>query len=81
MAGITVGHGAVIGALSVVTADVPPHAIVAGNPARVTRYRQPPEAVERLLAIAWWDWPVETITAHVRTIACGDIAALEAVAA
>jgi virginiamycin A acetyltransferase len=81
MAGITVGHGAVIGAMSVVTADVPPYAVVAGNPARVIRYRQPPEAVERLLAIAWWDWPVETITAHVRTIALGDIAALEAVAA
>jgi virginiamycin A acetyltransferase len=78
MAGITIGHGAVIGALSVVTADVPPYAVVAGNPARVIRYRQPPEAVERLLAIAWWDWPVATITRHVHLIAKGDVAALEA---
>ena len=78
MAGITVGHGAVIGALSVVTADVPPYAVVAGNPARVIRHRQPPEAVERLLALAWWDWPVETITRHVRLITNGKVAALEA---
>ncbi len=78
MAGITVGHGAIVGAMSVVTADVPPYAVVAGNPARVIRFRQPPEAVERLLALAWWDWPVATITRHVRLIAKGDVAALEA---
>ena len=50
MAGVTVGHGAVIGAMSVVTSDVPPYAVVAGNPARVIRHRQPPEMVERLLS-------------------------------
>lgn len=78
LAGVTVGHGAVVGAMSVVTADVPPYAIVAGNPARVIRHRQPPEAVARLLALAWWDWPIERITHHARIIARGDVAALEA---
>ncbi len=78
LAGVTVGHGAVVGAMSVVTADVPPYAIVAGNPARVIRHRQPPDAIARLLALAWWDWPVERITRHARLIARGDVSALEA---
>jgi len=40
--GVTVGEGAVVGARSVVTADVPPYAVVAGNPARVIRQLEPP---------------------------------------
>jgi virginiamycin A acetyltransferase len=69
--GCAVGHGAVIGAMSVVTGEVPPYAIVAGNPARVVGMRHPEPDVARLLAIAWWDWPIERIAANVRTIALG----------
>lgn len=55
MEGVTVGTGAVIGSRSVVTKDVPPYAIVAGNPARLVRYRLPPEIIAPLLESRWWD--------------------------
>jgi acetyltransferase-like isoleucine patch superfamily enzyme len=53
--GVTIGHGAVLGAGSVVTKDVPPYAVVVGNPAKIIRYRFSDEIVERLLRTAWWD--------------------------
>ena len=39
MPGVTIGDGAVVASCSVVTKDVPPYAIVGGNPAKVIRYR------------------------------------------
>jgi chloramphenicol O-acetyltransferase type B len=54
--GVTIHDGAVVGARAVVTKDVPPYAIVAGNPARIVRFRFPEHVVNRLLEIRWWDW-------------------------
>ena len=54
--GITIGNGACIATGSVVTRDVPPYAIVAGIPAKVIKYRFDPAAVERLLALEWWQY-------------------------
>ncbi|MEM6480562.1 MAG: chloramphenicol acetyltransferase [Pseudomonadota bacterium] len=53
---VTIGHGAVVAAGAIVTKDVAPYTIVAGNPAKPLRDRQPPEVAERLMALAWWDW-------------------------
>lgn len=61
IAGVTVGHGAVIGAGAVVTTDVPPYAIVIGSPARILKYRFPPDIIAGLLETAWWDLPAAVI--------------------
>lgn len=54
MAGITIGHGAIIGCDAVVTKDVLPYQIVAGNPARPIRFRFDEKTVSALLASEWW---------------------------
>lgn len=79
MPGVTVGDGAIIATRSVVTKDVPPYAVVAGNPAKVVKMRFDPRTIERLLAIKWWDWDIETISAHIPQICGLDLDALEAV--
>ena len=58
---VKIGNGAVVGARSVVTSDVPAYAIVAGNPARINRYRFSPEHIVQLERIAWWDWSDEKV--------------------
>lgn len=62
--GVKIGNGAIIGSGSVVTKDVPPYAIVGGNPAKVIRYRFAPEIIKALDKIKWWYWPQEKINAN-----------------
>lgn len=61
--GISIGTGAAIGAGAVVTKDVPPFAIVVGNPGRVLRFRFPEKVRDSLQRIAWWDWPRDRLAA------------------
>jgi serine acetyltransferase len=51
----------VVAAGAVVTRDVAPYQVVAGVPARPLHLRFAPEIIERLLAIAWWDWDRRTL--------------------
>jgi virginiamycin A acetyltransferase len=78
MAGVGIGDGAIVAAKSVVTHDVPPYAIVAGNPARIVKIRFAPDVVARLLDIAWWDWPYDKIGRNLDAIRSADLSALEA---
>ncbi|MCA1366294.1 chloramphenicol acetyltransferase [Bradyrhizobium sp. BRP14] len=78
MPGVAIGDGAVVAAKAVVAKDVPPYAIVAGNPARVVKFRFSPATIERLQAIAWWDWPVDKVTRNIAAITGADLDALEA---
>lgn len=73
MAGITVGDGAIIAANATVTKDVPPYAIVGGNPAQMIRKRFSDTEIEKLLAMKWWDWPIEKITKNVQMLTGEDI--------
>lgn len=78
MPGIRIGHGAMIGSRALVTRDVPPYTIVAGNPAREIRKRFSDEEIAMLLEMAWWDWPIERIGREMRALCSGDIARLHA---
>lgn len=73
LSGLSIGSGAVIGACSVVTRDVAPYEIVAGNPARFIKKRFSPDICEQLLALAWWDWPLETIREKMKLLCSGNI--------
>jgi acetyltransferase-like isoleucine patch superfamily enzyme len=71
ISGVTIGDGVAIGAGSVVAKDVPPYAIVSGNPARIVRYRFNEEIIQKLLQIRWWDWPDEKVKGNIHLI-CSD---------
>lgn len=75
--GARIGSGVIVGAGSVVAGTIPDYAIVAGNPARVVRMRFSDDQIERLLRLAWWDWPIRHILAHETQICESDVDALE----
>jgi hypothetical protein len=73
LSGVNIGHGAVVATGAVVAKDVPPYAIVGGNPAKIIKYRFTPEQIEALLEIKWWDWPHEEVMEAVPYLASEDI--------
>jgi len=67
--GVSIGDGAVIGAGSVVTKDVEPYPIVAGNPAKVIRKRTSDDYIAHMLTIRWWHWSDDKIREEAESLA------------
>ncbi len=64
LSGVTIGDGAIVAAGAIVTRDVVPYAVVAGNPARLIRYRFVAGRIEQLLALQWWHWSEDRLRAE-----------------
>jgi virginiamycin A acetyltransferase len=69
--GVTIGDGAVVATESLVVKDVPPYAIVGGNPAKIIKYRFDETTISNLLKIQWWNWNKKTIKEN-RKLLCSD---------
>jgi virginiamycin A acetyltransferase len=74
--GARIGDGVIVGAGAVVGGTIPPYTIVAGNPARVLRPRFSRDVVDLLVALRWWDWPIDRILAAQEALCNGDAEAL-----
>lgn len=59
--GIRIGDGAIVAAHAVVTKDVPPYSIVAGNPARIVKERFSQEIIQRLISANWWSYKLDSL--------------------
>lgn len=66
--GVTVGKGAIIAAGAIVTKDVPPYAIVGGNPAKIIKYRFSEEIINRLLPIKIIDLSDAFLKSNIETL-------------
>lgn len=75
--GARVGTGSIIGAGAVVGGEIPPYSVVTGNPGRIRRSRFDRQVIERLLNLAWWDWPIERILSQEEALCSGDPALLD----
>lgn len=76
MPGIQIGDGAIIGARSIVTHNVPPYTIVAGNPARIIRKRFNNDAISMLLEMKWWNWSDEQLKSALPLLTSSEIESL-----
>ena len=75
---VHIGDGAIVGAYSVVTKDVPAYHIVGGNPAKIIRRSFDEETTAFLLALQWWDWDAEKIFENLDALCNGDLKKIKA---
>lgn len=68
LAGTTIGHGSVIATGGIVNSSIPPYTLAGGVPARPIRLRFEQAVVDRLLELAWWELPIETLLANLPTL-------------
>jgi acetyltransferase-like isoleucine patch superfamily enzyme len=61
LSGVSIGNGAIIGAGTVVTKNIPPYAIVVGNPGKVVKYRFSEDIIRKLQRLEWWNFSDNTI--------------------
>ena len=71
--GVKIGDGAVIGANSVVTRDIPPYAIAVGSPAKILKFRFTDNVISELLELKWWDLPIDKIKDNYKLFESGDV--------
>lgn len=64
LSGVKIGNGSIIGAGAVVAKDIPPYAVVVGNPAKVIKYRFDKDTIAWLQKLHWWNWDAEYIRNH-----------------
>lgn len=75
LSGVEIGDGAVVAANATVIKDVPPYAIVGGNPARLIKFRFDEETIRRLEQISWWNWSHKTVLERGEKLLSNDISA------
>ncbi|AAO54853.1 acetyltransferase, CysE/LacA/LpxA/NodL family [Pseudomonas syringae pv. tomato T1] len=73
VSGVTIGHGAIVGAGAMVVRDVAPYSVVGGNPCKFIRWRFEEDVRDLLLRAAWWDWPMEEVKSVARTLCSSDM--------
>lgn len=74
MSGITIEDGAMIGARSIITKNVPPYAVMTGMPAQILKYRHNPfSIVPKLMKIKWWEWNDEKVKENAYLLNSGNI--------
>lgn len=71
--GVRIGDGAIIGANSVVTKDIPAYHIAGGNPCKIIRKRFNEELINYLEEIKWWDWEEEKIFNNLEILCSSDL--------
>ncbi|MBS1154240.1 MAG: Acetyltransferase (isoleucine patch superfamily)-like protein [Proteobacteria bacterium] len=70
LSGVTIGHGAIVAAGAVVSKNVEPYSVVAGNPARHVKWRFDEEIRNALLDVEWWNWSEQEIR-NISPMLCG----------